>query len=96
MRTKSVRLGPLGSTLVAVGLLQGFTMPAPAQSYSIAWYSTAGGGTGAGVGFVVSGTVGQPGAAWISDGRYAIDDGSWSFPAPSALVVSEVNISGAL
>ena len=57
-----------------------------AQSYSINWYTVAGGGgtsSGAigGVAYSVSGTIGQPATATMSGANYSLTGGFWSFLA---------------
>jgi len=50
-----------------------------AQSYSIDWFSIGGGGgTSAGEGYSMSGTIGDSGAGNMTGGGYALDGGFWS------------------
>ena len=49
-----------------------------AQSYSIDWFTIdGGGGTSAGAGYSVSGTIGQPDAGASSGGNYSLIGGFW-------------------
>jgi len=55
---------------------------APAQSYSIDWFTIdGGGGTSTGAPYQVSGTIGQPDAGTMSGGNYTLDGGFWSIVA---------------
>jgi hypothetical protein len=66
----------LGAALLVPGALE-------AQSYSINWYTIAGGGgvssgTNGSTNYSVSGTIGQPAAATMSGGNYSVTGGFWS------------------
>ncbi|HNQ90500.1 MAG TPA: hypothetical protein PKM73_17945 [Verrucomicrobiota bacterium] len=51
-----------------------------AQPYDLRWHTIAGGGGASNGGaFALSGTIGQPEAASMSDGSYTIDGGFWTF-----------------
>jgi hypothetical protein len=54
---------------------------ASAQSYSISWYTIAGGGgTSTGAQYTVSGTIGQPDASTaMTGGNYSLTGGFWAF-----------------
>jgi hypothetical protein len=53
-----------------------------AQSYSLDWFTFAGGGgTSTGGVFTVSGTIGQPDGGKMSGGNYSVDGGFWSLIA---------------
>ena len=71
---------------VAMGLC---AQRASAQSYSIDWHTIGGGGgTSAGGGFALSGTIGQPDAGEMGDGEYTISGGFWSIEAAVPPVVA--------
>lgn len=59
-----------------------FAISSIAQTYSIDWFSVAGGGgTSTGGVYSISGTVGQPDAgATMSGGTYTVDGGFWIVP----------------
>jgi len=79
--------------LLLSSALLGFTTLALAQSYSIDWHTIdGGGGTSTGGTFVLSGTIGQPEAGRMSDSRYTIEGGFWSFPAANPSAVEAVTI----
>ena len=67
-----------------------FAIAAPAQNYSIDWFTIdGGGGTSAGGNYTLSGTIGQPDATGpISGGNYSLTGGFWSLlaavPTPGA------------
>jgi hypothetical protein len=78
-------LGALGAILLAAA--------APAQPFSIDWYTVdGGGGTSTGGTFVLSGTSGQPEAGRMSDGRFLIEGGYWSLPATDLSAVAAATI----
>ncbi len=57
-----------------------------AQSYSIDWYTIAGGGgvssgTNGSTTYTVTGTIGQPAASTMSGGNYSLTGGFWSLIA---------------
>jgi hypothetical protein len=65
--------------LVGVGLCLWAPLPAGAQTYEIPWFTIdGGGGTSTGGVYSVSGTIGQPDAAVMSGGQYAVVGGFWS------------------
>jgi hypothetical protein len=58
------------------------TISVRAQSYSIDWFTIAGGGgTSTGGVYSVSGTIGQPDAGAMGGGNYSIDGGFWGIIA---------------
>jgi hypothetical protein len=58
------------------------SIPAQAQSYAITWWTVdGGGGTSAGSGYTLSGTIGQPDAGVMTGGGYSLTGGFWSFEA---------------
>jgi hypothetical protein len=78
--------------IVIVGL--GLVLPSAlqAQTYSIPWYTIAGGGgsssgTNGSTNYTVSGTIGQPATSTMAGGNYSITGGFWS-------ILSVVQISG--
>ena len=65
---------------LVLGLLA-FTRAAYAQSFSIDWFTIAGGGgTSTGGAYAVSGTIGQADTGEWSGGNFAIEGGFWSVP----------------
>lgn len=63
-------------------LFLAFSLPVQAQSYAITWWTVdGGGGTSAGGGYILSGTIGQPDAGVMSGGGYTLSGGFWSFEA---------------
>lgn len=75
----------LGAVLLAAA--------APAQPFSIDWYTVdGGGGTSTGGTFVLSGTSGQPEAGRMSDGRFVLEGGYWSLPATDLSAVAPTTI----
>lgn len=61
----------------------GFTLPLPAQTYSIPWSTIdGGGGTSTGGVYSVSGTIGQPDASStpMTNGQYSLTGGFWALP----------------
>lgn len=72
-------------TKIFLGLAIAFalTAGASAQSYSIDWFSVAGGGgTSTGGVYSVTGTIGQADAgSTMSGGSFSVDSGFWSFIA---------------
>jgi hypothetical protein len=63
------------------------------QPFSIDRFTIAGGGgTSTGGTFELSGTVGQPEAGRVSDSRYTIEGGFWSFAAADAQAVAVTTI----
>lgn len=59
-------------------VLIGVAAVAPAQFYSIDWFTIdGGGGTSAGGGYSLSGSIGQPDASTMSGGSYSLDGGFW-------------------
>jgi hypothetical protein len=59
-----------------------FTSWAPAQTdgpYELSWYTIDGGGgrTSSGGPYLLTGTIGQPDAAWSQGGRYELLGGFW-------------------
>ena len=59
---------------------------ATAQPFEINWYTIdTGGGNSAGGQFDVSGTIGQPDAAYSTGGQYEIASGYWSSTVPSIM-----------
>lgn len=67
-----------GRTLALAGLLLACVTGAQAQTYSIDWYSIdGGGGTSAGGGFTVTGTIGQPDAGVMTGGGFTLAGGFW-------------------
>jgi hypothetical protein len=59
-----------------------FAVSAPAQNYSIDWFTIdGGGGTSSGGAYTLSGTIGQPDAGRMSGGNYSIDGGFWGILA---------------
>lgn len=66
---------PLGGTMLALAMT---ALTARAQSYSVDWYTIAGGGgTSTGSVYSVTGTIGQPDAGYMSGGNYSINGGFW-------------------
>ena len=62
---------------------------APAQNYSIDWFTIdGGGGTSSGGSYSLSGTIGQPDAGRMTGGSYAIEGGFWG-------IISTVQLPGA-
>jgi hypothetical protein len=52
--------------------------PAQAQSYAIPWWTVdGGGGTSAGGGYTLTGTIGQPDAGVMTGGGYSLTGGFW-------------------
>jgi hypothetical protein len=90
----------MNRTFFGLAVAFGFTVGASAQSYSIDWFSVAGGGgTSTGGVFSICGTVGQPEVgATMSGGPYTVDGGFWSLvpvaPSPGAPKLS-IRRSGA-
>lgn len=79
------RISPIFFILVMLQL--GIAWDLRAQSYSIDWFTIdGGGGTSAGGGFTLSGTIGQPDAGRLSGGAYTLEGGFW--PAFSVVSVS--------
>jgi hypothetical protein len=76
-------------TALAILAVPLFTLPLPAQTYSIGWYKVAGGGgTSTGGVYTVSGTIGQhdPGGT-LTGGQFSLTGGFWSLyvvPTPGA------------
>ncbi len=75
---------------LALGLL---TLSLQAQTYSIDWFKVAGGGgTSAGGGYQVSGTIGQADAGFMNGGDYSLVGGFWSFisvlPVPGVPILT--------
>lgn len=74
MRLETIRLivGVGAALLVAVA-------SAPAQDYSIDWYSIdGGGGTSTGGGYTLTGTIGQPDAGKLAGGSFVLTGGFMS------------------
>lgn len=67
--------------LSLLGILSlAFSRTAQAQSYAIPWWTVdGGGGTSAGGGYTLSGTVGQPDAGVMTGGGYSLTGGFWIF-----------------
>jgi len=64
-----------------------------AQSFSIDRFTVAGGsGTSTGGSFALSGTSGQPEAGGMSDSRYTIEGGFWSFPGANSPKIPSTRI----
>src|SRR5256885_14185661 len=64
--------------LMVLALLLGAAASAPAQSYSIDWFTIdGGGGTSSGGPYTLSGTIGQPDAGTMSGGNFTLDGGFW-------------------
>ena len=79
--------------LLASGILLGFTTLTCAQPFSIDRFTVAGGGgTSSGGTFALSGTSGQSEAGRLSDSRYTLEGGFWSFPAANPAVVAPATI----
>ena len=56
---------------------------APAQSFSIDWFTIdGGGGTSSGGNYTLSGTIGQPDAGTLTGGNYALQGGFWGVVLP--------------
>ena|SRR5438093_650841 len=65
--------------LMVLALLLGAAASAPAQSYSIDWFTIdGGGGTSTGGPYTLSGTIGQPDAGNLSGGNFTLLGGFWS------------------
>ena len=66
--------------LMCLAPLLGAALSSHAQTYSIDWHKIAGGGgTSAGGGFEMSGTIGQPDASGVMNGgNYSVTGGFWS------------------
>ena len=77
-------------TIVLIAVLATVSLAA-AQSqngYSIDWWTVdGGGGTSAGAGYSLSGTIGQPDAGAMSGGGYTLTGGYWG-----AAVASSFNV----
>lgn len=59
-----------------------FAVRAPAQTYSIDWFTIdGGGGTSTGGVFSVTGTIGQPDAGKMSGGNFTVNGGFWGIIA---------------
>ncbi len=77
---------------LAVSLLAVVSLTS-AQSYSIDRFTIAGGGgTSTGGTFALSGTSGQSEAGRMSDSRYTIEGGFWSFPDANSPAVAPITI----
>src|SRR5882757_6742157 len=61
---------------------------ASAQSLSIGWFKIGGGGgTSAGGGFALSGTIGQPDASGpLTNGQYSVRGGFWTLPVAVQMI----------
>jgi hypothetical protein len=80
--------------LILLSLLA-FTLPVGAQNYSINWFTIdGGGGTSAGGGFTVSGTIGQPDAGAMSGGNFSVSGGFWSLDPQGWPVLSITHNNG--
>ena len=63
-------------TIILMSLL--ITLPAPAGDYAIVWSTIdGGGGQSSGGPYTLTGTIGQPDAAWSSGGQYELLGGFW-------------------
>jgi hypothetical protein len=68
-----------------------------AQSYTIDWFTIAGGGgTSTGGVYAVSGSIGQPDAGRLSGGSFTVEGGFWSgMPVPAPAPRLTVKLTGA-
>lgn len=99
MKTKSSLIPAVGSVISLCAALWIAPFAVGAQ-YSIAWSTMdGGGGTSTGVGFSLSGTIGQPDAGLMSGGPFSLVGGFWgagvAFQTPGApmLVVEKVGLN---
>jgi hypothetical protein len=70
------------TSLFSLCVLVGSAIIAQAQSYSINWYTIAGGGgTSTNGGYSLSGTIGQAAAGTLSGGNYSLTGGFWGIIA---------------
>ena len=66
--------------LLVIYAMPVFTELVFAQSYSIDWHTIdSGGGTSAGGGYSMSGTIGQPAVGTMAGGGYTLDGGFWRY-----------------
>jgi hypothetical protein len=65
--------------LSLIGILfLAYSLPVQAQSYAIPWWTVdGGGGTSAGGGYSLTGTIGQPDAGVMTGGGYSLTGGYW-------------------
>jgi len=67
------------SILPVFAAFLGLSAQASAQSFSIDWYTIdGGGGTSAGGGYSLTGSIGQPDAGTMSGGGFSLDGGFWA------------------
>ena len=86
------------SSLICGVVLAFLTGTGQAQSFSIPWFTTdGGGGPSSGGTFTLNGTVGQPDAGAMSSGNYSLAGGFWGAsqtPAPVGSVIISVRVVG--
>ena len=79
--TTNLQAGRIVSGIGFVFLLLGATV-APAQNFSIDWWSVdGGGGVSTGGAYSLSGTIGQPDAGKMTGGSYTLEGGFWGMVA---------------
>ena len=84
----------MNKTFIGLAALFALVVSASAQSYSIDWYTTdGGGGTSTGGVYSVSGTIGQPDASGaMTGGNYSMTGGFWSLFAVQTAGAPGLNI----
>jgi hypothetical protein len=76
MKNKTISF--LSRLIVSIILLAILTGPAARGQYELSWYTIdGGGGRSTGGDFTLTGTIGQPDAAWSSGGDYELLGGFW-------------------
>ena len=76
MRNKTIAC--ISRLTVSIILLAIFNGPAASGQYELSWYTIdGGGGQSIGGDFTLTGTIGQPDAAWSSGGDYELLGGFW-------------------